>query len=77
VDAIGAAIVVPGWIVESLIFKWYVDSIENFRTAVGSLAVVLFLISYLYIASIILLVGIESTSCFARRATTPSEACCA
>src|SRR5262249_32427335 len=57
--SLGAAIVVTGWIVESLGFKWYVGSIADFRSAVGSLTVVLVFISYLYLASIILLVGIE------------------
>lgn len=58
-DSIGAVLVVSGWIVESLVFKWYIDTIANFHTAVGSLAVVLVMISYLYVAAIILLVGIE------------------
>jgi membrane protein len=58
--SIGAGIVVAGWLVESLAFKWYIDSLANFRTAVGSLTVVLVVISYMYLASIILLVGIEA-----------------
>jgi membrane protein len=57
--SLGAALVVVGWIVESLIFKWYVTSIADFRTAVGSLTVILVVVGYLYVGSIILLVGIE------------------
>jgi membrane protein len=57
--SIGAVLVVIGWIVESLAFKWYIGTLANFRNAVGSLTVVLVVISYLYFASIILLVGIE------------------
>jgi membrane protein len=57
--SVGAVLVVAGWIVESLLFKWYISSVADFRNAVGSLTVVLVVISYLYIAAIILLVGIE------------------
>jgi membrane protein len=55
----GAVLVVLAWLVESLIFRWYVTSVANFKTAPGSLAVFLVLTSYLYVGSIILLVGIE------------------
>lgn len=58
-SSVGSGLVVVGWIVEALVFKWYLTSLANFRTAVGSLTVVLFVIAYLYTASIILLVGIE------------------
>jgi membrane protein len=57
--SLGAALVVIAWIVESLVFKWYVTSVADFRTAIGSLTVVLVLVGYLYAGSIILLVGIE------------------
>jgi membrane protein len=56
---LGATLVVVGWIVESLLFKWYVTSLADFKSAVGSLTVFLVLIGYLYTGSIILLVGIE------------------
>jgi YihY family inner membrane protein len=57
--SVGSLLVVLGWVVESLVFRWYVESVASFTTAVGSLTVVLAVIGYLYIASIILLVGIE------------------
>jgi membrane protein len=57
--SVGASLVVVGWIIESLAFKWYVTSIADFKTAVGSLTVVLLVVGYLYVASVILLVGIE------------------
>ncbi len=44
---------------ESLLFRWYVGSIANFKTALGSLTVFLVLMAYLYAGSIILLVGME------------------
>lgn len=55
----GAALVVVAWIVESLIFRWYVASVANFKTAAGSLTVFLVLTSYLYVGTVIVLVGIE------------------
>jgi membrane protein len=55
----GATLVVVSWIVESLVFRWYVGSVANFRTAIGTLAVFLVLMAYLYAGSIILLVGME------------------
>jgi len=57
--SVGAGLVVVGWIVESLIFRWYVTSVANFKTAVGSLIVFLVVMNYFYVGSIILLVGIE------------------
>jgi membrane protein len=55
----GAALVVVAWIVQSLIFRWYIGSVANFRTAVGSLTVVLVVTAYLYVGAIVLLVGIQ------------------
>jgi YihY family inner membrane protein len=55
----GATLVVVSWVVESLIFRWYITSVANFHTAIGSLTVFLVLMAYLYTGSIILLVGME------------------
>jgi membrane protein len=55
----GSALVVVGWIGETLIFGEYVRSVANFRTPVGSLEVFIFLATYFYIASIVLLVAME------------------
>jgi membrane protein len=57
--SLGSALVVIGWVGETLIFTWYVRSIANFRTAVGSLEVFIFLATYFYIAAIVLLVAME------------------
>lgn len=54
----GAGLVVVGWIVQSLIYAEYL-SFANYRSAALSLLGAYFLTSYLLIASIILLVGIE------------------
>ncbi|HEY3462123.1 MAG TPA: YihY/virulence factor BrkB family protein [Gaiellaceae bacterium] len=57
--SLGSVLVVVGWIGETLIFAAYVRSFANFRTPVGSLEVFIFLATYFYIASIVLLVAIE------------------
>jgi membrane protein len=57
--SLGSLLVVVGWIGQTLIFAWYVRSIANFRTSVGSLEVVIFLATYFYIAAIVLLVAME------------------
>lgn len=69
----GAILVVVAWIVESLIFRWYVASVANFKTAPGSLLVVLVLSSYFYVASIILLVAIELDELVRRDAELPKR----
>jgi membrane protein len=55
----GAAVVVVAWIVQTLIFWLYLRHIANWRSAAGSLLGVYFLTTYLYIAAIVLLVGVQ------------------
>ena len=57
--SLGSALVVVGWLGETLIFGAYVRSVANFRTSVGSLEVFIFLATYFYIFSIVLLVAME------------------
>ena len=57
--SLGSLLVVVGWIGETLIFAAYVRSVADFRTAVGSLEVFIFLATYFYIAAIVLLVAME------------------
>ena len=57
--SLGTALVVVGWIGQTLIFAAYVRSVADFRTSVGSLEVFIFLATYFYIAAIILLVAME------------------
>ena len=55
----GSALVVVAWIVQSLLFAWYVRSLADYKTAVGSLLFVYLFTTYVYVGSIVLLVGIE------------------
>jgi membrane protein len=57
--SLGSALVVVGWIGETLIFAEYVRSFADFRTSVGSLEVFIFVATYFYIAAIVLLVAME------------------
>jgi membrane protein len=57
--SVGAGLVVVSWVVESIVFAWYISTLANFKTAVGSLAVLIVVCTYFYVGSIILLVGIE------------------
>jgi membrane protein len=56
---VGGALVIVAWVVASLIFRWYVSSVANFKSAGGVLVAVLVLTTYLYVSSIIFLVGVE------------------
>jgi membrane protein len=55
----GAALVVVLWIVQSLIFMWYLRSAANYKSAVGSLTAIYLVTTYYYVGAIVLLVGIE------------------
>jgi membrane protein len=57
--SLGSALVVVGWIGETLIFGAYLRSVADFRTSVGSLEVFIFVATYFYVAAIILLVAME------------------
>ena len=57
--SVGAAVVVTAWIAQSLVFAWFVDSLANFKSATGALIVFLVLAAYLYVASVIFLVGAQ------------------
>ncbi len=57
--SVGAVLVIATWIVTSFAFRWYVETIANFKTAIGQLTVFIVLMAYAYASSIVLLVGIE------------------
>ena len=57
--SLGTALVVSAWIVQSLVFRFYLSAFAEFRTAIGGLVLVLVVTGFFYIAAIVLLVGIE------------------
>jgi|SRR5919109_1837212 membrane protein len=56
---LGTVLVVVTWAVTALIFRWFVSSIANFRSASGILAAFLVLTTFVYTSSIIFLVGVQ------------------
>ncbi len=55
----GAVLVIATWIMTTLVFRWYVESIANFKTAIGQLTVFIVLMVYVYASSIVFLVGVQ------------------
>ena len=55
----GSALIIATWIVASLAFGWYVSSVADFTTAVGSLTVFLVLTAYVFTTSAIFVVGAQ------------------
>jgi membrane protein len=56
---LGTVLTVSTWVVASLLFKWFVSSVVDFRSATGILAFFLVLTSYVYTSSIIFLIGVQ------------------
>jgi membrane protein len=55
----GAVLVVAAWIVSGLVFRTYVTDLARFKSTWGSLVVILVLTSFLYVNSIVFLVGVQ------------------
>ena len=55
----GSLFVVATWIVTSIAFSWYVRSIANFESAIGSLTVFLVLTSYMLASVTVFLAGAQ------------------
>jgi membrane protein len=55
----GSLLVVGSWLVASIAFRWWVSSVANFKTAIGSLTVFLVLSAYVFTASAIFMIGVQ------------------
>ncbi|HYM63067.1 MAG TPA: YihY/virulence factor BrkB family protein [Gaiellaceae bacterium] len=55
----GSLLVIVAWVLASIGFRYYVTSVASYRSAIGNLAAVLTLTSYLYVSAIIFLTGAE------------------
>ena len=58
----GAILSTLGWIVASLVFSYYINNIANYSRIYGSVGGIFVLMTWLYITSIILIVGAEFNS---------------
>jgi membrane protein len=57
---LGSASTVAAWIVATLIFRVYVESVANFRSTIGTFVVLFILTAYLYTTAIVFLVGVQA-----------------
>jgi membrane protein len=55
----GSLLVIVAWVLASIGFRYYVTNVASYRSAVGNLAAVLTLTSYLYVSAIIFLTGAQ------------------
>jgi membrane protein len=55
----GSVLVIASWIVASLLFRVYVDTVADFTSAIGSLTVFLVLTAYVFTSAMIFIVGAE------------------
>ncbi len=55
----GAALVVVSWLVASLLFRLWVTYVADFESPVGTLTTLLVLTSYLFVSSVVFLVGVQ------------------
>jgi YihY family inner membrane protein len=57
--SIGATVIVAAWLVESALYAWYLKDFADYKTASGNLLLLLVVTTYLYISSIVFLVGAQ------------------
>jgi membrane protein len=55
----GSLLVVGTWILATIAFRWWVSSVANFKTAIGSLTVFLVLTAYVFTSAAIFLLGVQ------------------
>jgi uncharacterized BrkB/YihY/UPF0761 family membrane protein len=55
----GTLLILAVWVGASLLFRWYVGSVANFKTPSGQLTIVLVVTSYLFTTSLIFLLGVQ------------------
>jgi membrane protein len=55
----GSVLVIGSWIVATLLFRWFVSSVADFRSPTGSLTALLVLNGYLFTTAMIFLLGVE------------------
>jgi membrane protein len=55
----GATLIVVAWLVESVVYGWFVNDVGDYKTASGNLLLLIVVTTYLYISSIVFLVGAQ------------------
>jgi membrane protein len=57
--SVGATLIVVAWLVESAVYTWFLKNVADYKTASGNLLLVVAVTTYLYISSIVFLVGAQ------------------
>jgi len=57
--SVGATLIVVAWLVESAVYAWFLKDVADYKTASGNLLLLLVVTTYLYISSIVFLVGAQ------------------
>jgi YihY family inner membrane protein len=57
--SVGATLIVVAWLVESAVYAWFLKNVADYKTATGNLLLVVVVTTYLYISSIVFLVGAQ------------------
>jgi membrane protein len=70
----GSALVIVAWLVSSAGFAWYLRDVARYGSIFGALATVVVVLTYIYIASIAFLTGVQLDALAGRRRAGPSPA---
>jgi membrane protein len=57
--SVGATLIVVAWLVESAVYAWFLKSVVHYKSASGNLLLLVAVTTYLYISSIVFLVGAQ------------------
>jgi len=71
--SLGSGLVVLAWVAMSLLFGLYLRDIADYRSIFGSLATLIVVMEYLYIAAIVFLTGIQLDSLLRDRVAGPGR----
>lgn len=55
----GSTLVIVAWFVSSVVFAWYLTDVANYASIFGALATVVVVLTYIYVASIAFLTGVQ------------------
>jgi membrane protein len=55
----GSSVVIGAWVVATLVFRWLVSSVLNFRSPAGSLTGLITINGYLFTSALVFLLGVE------------------
>jgi|SRR5438093_6864029 len=57
--SVGATLIVVAWLVESAVYAWFLENVASYKSASGNLLLLIVLTTYLYISSVVFLVGAQ------------------